>query len=273
MNEDNIESALKSFGLTEYESRAYVTLLGLGTATADELSRRGRIPLPRVYDTLTELQRKGFVLIGKARPKKFNPIPIEKALSNFLFNQKKDFDDKLKHLKDMIPDVKKSASGMPKGKISSSKWNVWSFDRKTNIGRILDEQKMDAKKEILIFSGDLSWLSDLSDILSKLIKKGVEIKAIVVDPKNEPQVAKNIKNAKKIGMKVKTGYDGILRCHIVDRKLASLNMISSKDGINPAGKGYPGSEKDKSYEMLSFDNFVMISALVENFEFWWNKLK
>lgn len=273
MTESTIESALKSFGLTEYESRAYVTLLSLGTATADELSRRGRIPLPRVYDTLTELQRKGFVLIGKARPKKFNPIPIDKALSNFLFNQKKDFDDKLKHLKTMIPDVKKSASSIPKGKISNSKWNVWSFDRKTNIVRILDEQKLEAKKDVLIFSGDMSWIVEIPDIMSKLVKKGISVKVLVLEPNGIKQIEKNIKQAKKIGITVKTGYTGLLRGHVVDARIASVNLENTSRGLNVPGKGLPGSERDKSYEMLTFDNPALISALVENFEFWWKKLK
>ena len=273
MAETTIESALTSFGLTEYESRAYVTLLTLGTATADELSRRGKIPLPRVYDTLTELQRKGFVLIGKARPKKFNPIPIEKALNNYLFNQKKDFDDKIKHLKTMIPEVKQSASGIPRGKISETKWNIWTFDSKVNIGRISDEQKIQAKKEILFFAGDLSWIYDTESLLKNLVKKRIKVKILAASPKGDNQIAKNIAHAKKIGAEVKTGYDGITRGHVVDEKIASVSFLISSEGLNIRGRGKPRSEKERSYEMITFDNPILVTVMKENFDFWWNSLK
>jgi len=74
---------LKEMGLTEYETKSYLTLLKLGIATAEQISEAASIPLPRVYDTLVELQKKGFVLISKGRPKKFKPNPPKKALKNF----------------------------------------------------------------------------------------------------------------------------------------------------------------------------------------------
>jgi sugar-specific transcriptional regulator TrmB len=250
-----------------------VTLLSLGLATAEQLSKRGNIPLPRVYDTLTDLQRKGFVLISKARPKKFSPITIDKAIGNFLSNQKKEFEDKQMHLQEMLPEVKKMVSTIPKGNVSESKWDIWTFDRKSNIVRILDEQKIQAKNDVLIFSGDMSWMLEISEIMRKIVKKGVKVRVLVCDPKGSHQIEKNIADAKKIGMHVKTGYTGLARGHIVDGRLASINLEFSKHGLNIPGKGIPESEKEKSYEMLTFDNPVLISVLKENFESWWEKLR
>jgi len=68
---EKIEELLRDFGLTEYEIKAFVTLLKLKVATAEQISEVGNIPLPRVYDTLSELKNKGFVLISKTRPKRF----------------------------------------------------------------------------------------------------------------------------------------------------------------------------------------------------------
>ena len=273
MTETNIESSLKSFGLTEYEARAYVTLLSLGTATADELSKRGKIPLPRVYDTLTELQRKGFVLISKARPKKFNPIQIDKALKNYLQNQTKNFEERIKHLKGMIPEVKQTASDIPRGRIKERKWNIWTFDSKANINRISDEQKIQARKEVLFFAGDMSWIYETEKLLKSLIKKKIKIKVLAASSKGRPQVSKNISYAKKLGVEVKTGYDGPVRGQIVDDSIASISFLVSSEGLNVAGRGKPRSEKERSYEMISFDNPILIHVLKENFEFWWKSLK
>jgi len=49
-----------SFKLSLYESRAYVALLQ-GASDPKGISRFGRIPLPRIYDTLRSLEDKGFL--------------------------------------------------------------------------------------------------------------------------------------------------------------------------------------------------------------------
>jgi sugar-specific transcriptional regulator TrmB len=49
-----------AFKLSLYESKAYVALLQ-GASDSKSISRLGRIPLPRIYDTLRSLEVKGFV--------------------------------------------------------------------------------------------------------------------------------------------------------------------------------------------------------------------
>lgn len=48
-----------AFKLSLYEARAYVALL-TGASDPKSISRLGRIPLPRIYDTLSSLETKGF---------------------------------------------------------------------------------------------------------------------------------------------------------------------------------------------------------------------
>ncbi len=43
---------LRDLGLSEYEARAYRSLLGAGPTTAKELSDASGIPIGRVYDVL-----------------------------------------------------------------------------------------------------------------------------------------------------------------------------------------------------------------------------
>ncbi len=75
---EKAKAMLKNLGLTEYEAKAYVTLVKFGTLTAEKISEMGKIPLPRVYDTIAELHKKGFVLVGNTRPKKFKAVEIKK---------------------------------------------------------------------------------------------------------------------------------------------------------------------------------------------------
>ncbi len=270
------EAVLKSFGLTDYETRAYLTLLKLGLATAENISEVGNIPLPRVYDTVTELQRKGFVLISKTRPKKFKPLPVDKALKNFIDIQKNDMQYELKKLEDGVKAAVDSLnSDVEKIEVPEGKWDIWAMEKRSNITKILDDQKKIAKKEILVFSGDMSWVREptFNSIVKDLIKKGVKIRTVVSDPKGKIEVLKNIQRAKQLGIKIKIGYLGLVRGHVIDDKVAAVNIEISKEGLNVPMYGLPGSDYERKYEMVIFNNPVLISAFKENFEFWWQNLK
>lgn len=271
---DEIENLLREFGLTEYEIRAYINLLKLREATAEQISEIGNIPLPRVYDTLVELQKKGFVLISKGRPKRFKFVSPQKALNELIESREKQFDKSIKNLKELAKNTTNLISKIQptEKKEEGKKYEVWSIEKRKNIVKILDEQKELAKKEILIFSGDLSWINETMKIIKKAIKNDVEIRAIAHEPENEIW-SKNIELARKLGINIKTGYKGLMRGHIIDNKIVSIATKQSSKGVNVAGDGLPGSDSINQYELMTSDNPVLVKSLKENFEFWWNKLK
>lgn len=267
-----VENLLKEFGLTEYEIKAYLSLLKMDVATADQISNMGNIPLPRVYDTLVELQKKGFVLISKGRPKKFKPQKPKKALKNLIELRKSDFEKSIKDMQDSSKNVLDALSKIPTEMKIEKENEIWSTEKRSNVRNILDEQKEIAKEEILIFSGDLSWLPETLKVIKGAIKKGVKIKAIVHESKTK-EWAKNIKLAKKLGINVKVGYKGMTRGHIIDNKIISIAIKRTSKGLNIAGDGKPGMDSLDSYGLITSDNQILVEALKENFNFWWEKLK
>ncbi len=60
---------LIDLGLTDYEARAYITLLGCQPASAYEVSKKSGIPSSKIYETFSRLQDKGLT----------QPIPNEKG--------------------------------------------------------------------------------------------------------------------------------------------------------------------------------------------------
>jgi len=263
LNQD--ESSLKSVGLTDYESKAYVTLLKLGTATAEQISEIGNIPLPRVYDTITELEKKGFVLISIGRPKKFKAISPEKALSNLIDLRKRNFENDIKNFKNSIKIISKTLLQIQPVSSIESKQEIWLIEKRKNLQKILEEKEVLAKKEILVFAGDMSWLPERLKNIKSIIKKGVKIKVIMNFPSGE--TLNYVKKAKEIGMIVKTGYIGDLRGDLIDNKVA---LIVIKNPMKIEGK--PGTDYEHHYELLIFENPVIIETFKENFDFWWNKL-
>lgn len=67
MSENLIEN-LKNYGFTEYESKAYVAIVGLGTGTAREVCEVSGVPQGRIYTVLNTLAERGFVVIQEGTP-------------------------------------------------------------------------------------------------------------------------------------------------------------------------------------------------------------
>ena len=75
---------LEMLGLSNYESRAYLTLLSTGIRTAKEIANESKIPFGRVFDVLSSLEDKGLADTQESRPKKFVAKEPKIALNNLL---------------------------------------------------------------------------------------------------------------------------------------------------------------------------------------------
>lgn len=68
-----VSGVLSRFGLSEYESRAYVALVALGTSSAPFVAEVSQIPRTSAYKVMGGLERKGFVKSKQGRPRSFTP--------------------------------------------------------------------------------------------------------------------------------------------------------------------------------------------------------
>lgn len=71
---------LKKFGLSEYESRAFLAIVRLGNASAPDLAKATNIPQAKIYGVLEDLSKRGFVYKDEnSKPTKyFADKPIKK---------------------------------------------------------------------------------------------------------------------------------------------------------------------------------------------------
>ena len=83
---------LRELGLTDYETRAYLALLEYGVLTASQVSENAGVPYSKVYETLTSLERKGWIETERGRPGRHYP----KAPSEALAAAKMRLEDKVK---------------------------------------------------------------------------------------------------------------------------------------------------------------------------------
>jgi sugar-specific transcriptional regulator TrmB len=87
-------ASLRDLGLSEYESRAFRSLLERGPTTAKELSRSSDVPMGRIYDVLNSLETLDLVRIQAAsRPKKFAAVETETALERLVSAKQRELEE------------------------------------------------------------------------------------------------------------------------------------------------------------------------------------
>ncbi|MFC7167523.1 TrmB family transcriptional regulator [Halospeciosus flavus] len=99
-------SSLRDLGLSEYESQAYESLLGLGSATAKELSDESGVPMGRIYDVLGSLESAGLVRAQSAsRPKQYAAVEPETAVDRLLDRRKRELETRERQLEETASEL------------------------------------------------------------------------------------------------------------------------------------------------------------------------
>lgn len=83
MNESVSEESrrmLKEIGLTEYETRIYLSLLEIGATTARRVSEHANVPYSKIYEALNSLEEKGWIETQSGRPRRYYPRSPTEAL-------------------------------------------------------------------------------------------------------------------------------------------------------------------------------------------------
>lgn len=76
MIDDSLLSDLKKIGFSEYEAKVYVILTALRVASAREIHEQTKIPRGKIYETLTSLAQKGFIISSGKSPARYSPVDI-----------------------------------------------------------------------------------------------------------------------------------------------------------------------------------------------------
>lgn len=71
---------MKGLGITEYESKVYLSLLRHHPASAYTISQNSDVPHSRVYDVTRRLIKRGFVASTGTKPELFSPLSPEELI-------------------------------------------------------------------------------------------------------------------------------------------------------------------------------------------------
>jgi sugar-specific transcriptional regulator TrmB len=220
MEESQVEAFLKHLGFTEYEAKAYLTLIIYGQMNAEKLSSASGIPLPRVYDTMNGLAERGLIFVTNTRPQTFKVINPKQLLSLLKEDEKRKMEEKMKKIESIIPKFLDLVSSSYQEKETETEEVIAYIKRKINMEKLWYDLHSEAKQEIFIFAGDLSWIDKTASIVRNTIKRGIKYKILWC--KTGKEVTARVKKLIKMGADLRYIDTGELRGVILDKKKVSI---------------------------------------------------
>jgi sugar-specific transcriptional regulator TrmB len=87
LNYLDLVANLEEFGLSKYESMAYITLVSKGTLGASEIAYYSNVPRTKIYTTLKKLERKKLSTISSQKPMMATATPPDEAFGELITMQ------------------------------------------------------------------------------------------------------------------------------------------------------------------------------------------
>jgi sugar-specific transcriptional regulator TrmB len=81
---NDLPGSLEEFGLSKYEARAYLTMIGKGSLAVSEIAYYANLPRTKVYQTVKKLEKKRLAVISKQKPLICSAIPPEEAFAEIV---------------------------------------------------------------------------------------------------------------------------------------------------------------------------------------------
>ncbi|HET6808104.1 MAG TPA: helix-turn-helix domain-containing protein [Nitrososphaera sp.] len=128
---NDLPGSLEEFGLSKYEARAYLTMIGKGSLAVSEIAYYANLPRTKVYQTVKKLEKKKLAIISKQKPLICSAIPPEEAFAEIVNLH----DRRVKNMRKIVDSLQKinDESQRPK---SSEERRYFILDANSTLERI-----------------------------------------------------------------------------------------------------------------------------------------
>lgn len=212
------QEQLQKAGLSPNEAKCYLSLLKIGSASANEVSRKSGVHRVSVYDALRGLREKGLVSqITKANKLLFEAGNPEKIIEIIQTKE-----EQLAEAKKIVPEL------LINFKMAKEKQEIHSFKGLTGIKNILKEM-LNSKTEILDFGAEYKIKENLPYYYPKWDKERVKRKIkmrIVANIKIKPTII-SLTTIKY----VPSEFNSSVSTYIFDGKVALIMWVENPMGI------------------------------------------
>jgi len=243
-------ASLRDLGLSEYEARAYRSLLRTGPTTAKELSRVSEVPMGRIYDVVNGLEQHDLVRSQTAsRPQKYAAVEPEAALDRLLEARREELRERERQYEEVVDDL---GDELEAAEPSDEGFWTAAVGAEETVDLLL-ERIAAAERSIVFIAGAPGAGFDLSDVgervvdeLEAALDRGVEVR-VLLSPEIPARLPRSVgrryagRLADNEGFEVRTSdavdgtfnlFDGVEVCIEVPNPLAPdepFAMIDLKD--------------------------------------------
>lgn len=164
---EGFTSKLKALGLSTYAARTYLALLSHPDASAVFLCNETGIPDSKIYYALSELSKKGIIVVQRGTPNNYKPIHPKEAINNLKQQLMEDLNQKITQadsLVDSLSPIFESAEGKEKIELA------YVIRGRRNIVKKMRDLISSAKKEVVVFISEKYLLDELNSSMMEANK-------------------------------------------------------------------------------------------------------
>ena len=196
--------ALKDFGLTEYEAKAYIALVESGAMAASQLSTNASIPYSKIYEILGNLERKGWVESEQGRPSKYFP----KSPSTALESSRVRIENTLKSSQ---AEALSELQPLHERKEVQERPDIWIVRGQPNILDRIKETLGRTRRELLVAMPVVpdSILSIATPLLSLMTSQGIKV-SVMIPGSTSKEVIRKIKGPAEVRVREQMFGGGLI---------------------------------------------------------------
>ena len=219
VNEQVLTVSLEEFGLSKYESQAYVALISKGTISASELAYYSEVPRTKIYPTLLKLENKKLAIISKSKPIMCTAISPEDAFDGIIHEQI----NKINAMNTLVSNLKKTSEESRKSRGSEEKryFHISANKVLTQLQTMIEGSKLSVK--IMTDQGGFGLLAECKEQLVGVVRRNLDVKVIIPSTQICSESYRTIPD----GVEIKTS-DITQNCFIFDE--TELLMINNDNG-------------------------------------------
>ncbi|HID71470.1 MAG TPA: TrmB family transcriptional regulator [Thermoplasmata archaeon] len=233
MPQEHLLKKLISLGLTGYEAKVYLAMVGRNSLTASEIAQFSGVPRQRVYDVLNSLHLKGLCVEVPGKVVRYYASKPKDALLSMLVERNREFQKKLEEMREtalLLADELTLLKDREERNDSGDMVKV--FIHPNQILRKYDEMLLEVEEEVLSMAR-LPYVQAMAEETYEKVKKGVEVRFLIDEEvlKKEPRMIEAI--FRLYGNHEHRFLAGVpLKCSIFDRKKVLLNLtVNGYKGI------------------------------------------
>ncbi|WP_079505059.1 TrmB family transcriptional regulator [Mesobacillus jeotgali] len=161
---ETILETLKNLNFTEYEAKAYLTLLEDSPLTGYAVAKNSGVPRSKIYEVLENLTIRGDILVSPGNTPQYTPVPAKELIKN----RRKKAEENFELAEKSLAEFERS---------ENDRGNIWNIMGRSEILDKVKDCIVSAKKRILLEI----WKEEFEELESELrhaAKRGVTVTII-----------------------------------------------------------------------------------------------